>query len=58
MVFNFLDILAHGRSESDILQELAPDEAAFRAVMKAWFAHSPLYDIFRALVDAGRAPWC
>jgi CheY-like chemotaxis protein len=49
LVFNFLDILAHGRSESDILQELAPDEAAFRAVMKAWFLHSPLYDIFRAL---------
>ncbi len=49
MVFNFVDILAHGRSESEILQELAPDEAAFRSVMKAWFVHSPLYDIFRAL---------
>jgi len=49
MVFNFLDILAHGRSESEILQELAPDEAAFRAVMKAWFVHSPLYEIFRSL---------
>jgi CheY-like chemotaxis protein len=49
MVFNFIDILAHGRSESDILQELAPDEAAFRSVMKAWFTHSPLFDILRAL---------
>ncbi|MBI1799274.1 MAG: bifunctional response regulator/alkaline phosphatase family protein [Candidatus Eisenbacteria bacterium] len=49
LVFNFLDILAHGRSESEILQELAPDEAAFRAVMKAWFVHSPLYDILRSL---------
>jgi CheY-like chemotaxis protein len=49
MVFNFLDILAHGRSENEILQELAPDEAAFRSVMKAWFVHSPLYDILRAL---------
>ncbi len=51
LVFNFLDILAHGRSESEILQELAPDEAAFRSVMKAWFVHSPLYDIFRALAS-------
>jgi hypothetical protein len=49
LVFNFLDILTHGRSDSDILQELAPDEAAFRAVMKAWFVHSPLYEILRAL---------
>jgi hypothetical protein len=49
LVFNFIDILAHGRSENEILQELAPDEAAFRAVMKAWFLHSPVYEIFRAL---------
>lgn len=49
LVFNFIDILAHGRSESDILQELAPDEAAFRSVMKAWFTHSPLFDILRSL---------
>lgn len=49
MVFNFLDILTHGRSESDILQELAPDETAFRAVMRAWFTHSPLFDVLREL---------
>lgn len=49
MVYNFIDILAHGRSESEILQELAPDEAGFRAVMRAWFLHSPLYDVFRQL---------
>jgi CheY-like chemotaxis protein len=51
MVFNFIDILAHGRSESEILQELAPDEAAFRSVMKAWFTHSPLYEILQALAN-------
>jgi len=51
IVFNFLDILAHGRSESEILQELAPDEAAFRSVMKAWFTHSPLYETLQALAS-------
>jgi CheY-like chemotaxis protein len=49
IVFNFLDILTHGRSESDILQELAPDETSFRAVMRAWFTHSPLLEILREL---------
>jgi CheY-like chemotaxis protein len=49
LVYNFIDILAHGRSESELLQELAPDEAAFRAVMKAWFTHSPLYEMLRGL---------
>ena len=53
LVYNFLDILAHGRSESELLQELAPDEAAFRSVMKAWFLRSPLYEILRALGQQG-----
>ncbi|MFH1279381.1 MAG: bifunctional response regulator/alkaline phosphatase family protein [Candidatus Eisenbacteria bacterium] len=49
MVINFVDILAHGRSESEILQELAPDEAAFRSVMESWFQHSALFEMLRAV---------
>jgi len=49
MVFNFLDILAHGRSESEILQEIAPDESAFRSLMRSWFLHSHLLVILKAL---------
>jgi len=55
LVYNFIDILSHGRSESELLQELAPDEAAFRSVMKAWFVHSPLYEILRILGQQGFA---
>ncbi len=50
-VFNFLDILAHGRSESDILQELAPDESAFRSLMRAWFSHSVLFETLRSMAQ-------
>ncbi len=49
MVFNFLDILAHGRSQSEILQEIAPDEAAFRSLMRTWFSHSALFDILQKI---------
>ncbi len=49
IVYNFIDNLAHGRSESEILQEIAPDEAAFRSLMKSWFLHSPLFSILREL---------
>jgi CheY-like chemotaxis protein len=49
VVFNFLDHLVHGRSESDLLQEMAPDEAAFRTLMKSWFLHSSLYDVLKQL---------
>ncbi len=47
-VFNFLDILAHGRSNNVILKEIAGSEAAFRSLMKSWFAHSPLFTILKA----------
>ncbi len=46
-VYNFLDIMSHGRSQSAILKELAPDEAAFRALMRTWFEHSSLLDLLR-----------
>jgi CheY-like chemotaxis protein len=49
MVFNFVDILAHGRSESEILQELAPDEGGFRSLMRSWFAHSSLFEILKSI---------
>jgi hypothetical protein len=48
MVFNFLDILAHGRSTNIILREIAGSEASFRLLMKTWFTHSPLFALLKA----------
>ena len=53
MVFNFLDILAHGRSQSEILQEIAPNESAFRSLMRSWFVHSALFDILQRISKHG-----
>ncbi len=47
-VFNFLDIMAHGRSNNVILKEIAGSESAFRSLMKSWFIHSPLFSIFKS----------
>jgi CheY-like chemotaxis protein len=49
MVFNFVDIVAHSRSESVVLQEMLPDESAYRSFTKSWFMHSPLYDILKSI---------
>ncbi|MEE9552877.1 MAG: response regulator [candidate division Zixibacteria bacterium] len=49
VVYNFVDIMIHGRSESDILQEIAPNEAAFRSLVKSWFEHSHLFEMLRKL---------
>jgi len=49
IVFNFLDILAHGRSQSEILKEMTPDESAYRSLTRPWFAHSSLFRVLQYL---------
>ena len=49
VVVNFLDMIAHGRSDSDILKEIAPDESAYRSLTDSWFKHSSLLNIFTTL---------
>ena len=53
LVVDFLDMLTHTRHEVDLLQQLVPDEAAFRALVQAWFQHSYLYKVFRIAADRG-----
>jgi len=48
-VVNFLDMVAHGRSDSDLLKEIAPDEAAYRSLTDSWFTHSALLSTFRSI---------
>jgi DNA-binding response OmpR family regulator len=52
IVVNFVDILAHSRSDSAVLKELAPDERAYRALTRTWFEHSWLFQAFRTLAEA------
>ena len=49
IVVNFVDMLAHTRSDSPILKEIAPDESAYRSLTRSWFLHSSLYDMFKSL---------
>jgi CheY-like chemotaxis protein len=49
IVYNFVDTLVHSRSDSEVLKQLAPDEAAFRSLTETWFQHSSLLRIFREL---------
>ena len=49
IVVNFLDMIAHGRSDSDILKEIAPDEPAYRSLTNSWYTHSSLLGTFKAL---------
>ncbi|MEG0814911.1 MAG: PglZ domain-containing protein [Mucinivorans sp.] len=53
IVYNFLDILSHARTETEIIRELADDEAAFRSLTRSWFEHSELLELIRRLSTKG-----
>ncbi|MFI3298664.1 MAG: PglZ domain-containing protein [Rikenellaceae bacterium] len=53
IVYNFLDILSHARTETDIIREIANDEAAFRSLTRSWFEHSELLEIIRIVSQKG-----
>jgi hypothetical protein len=53
IIYNFLDILSHARTETDIIRELTDDEAAFRSLTRSWFEHSELYTLLRLLAERG-----
>ncbi|MDD3151676.1 MAG: bifunctional response regulator/alkaline phosphatase family protein [Bacteroidales bacterium] len=49
IVYNFVDMLSHARTEMEIIKELADDDAAYRSLTESWFEHSALYDIICTL---------
>ncbi len=54
IVYNFVDMLSHARTEMEVIRELADDEAAYRSLTISWFEHSPLHDILKKISEAGR----
>jgi len=53
LVFNFVDLMTHGRSESPILMEVARDEAALRDITRSWFERSTLFSVLKEAAAQG-----
>ena len=53
IVFNFIDMLSHARTESRMIRELAANDAAYRSITESWFRHSPVLEIFRSIAAKG-----
>jgi YesN/AraC family two-component response regulator len=51
IVYNFVDLLSHARTEMAVLRELANDETSYRSITQSWFQHSPLYQLFLRLAE-------
>lgn len=49
IVYNFVDMLSHARTEMEVLKELAGDEASYRSLTASWFEHSPLHQALKKI---------
>ncbi len=52
IVYNFVDMLSHARTEMEVIRELAENEAAYRSITVSWLEHSPLYDVIKKAAEA------
>lgn len=51
IVYNFIDMLSHARTEMEVLKELAGDETAYRSLTRSWFLHSPLWAAMQRIAE-------
>lgn len=53
IVYNFIDMLSHARTEMEVLKELAGDEKAYRSLTYSWFVNSPVWTALRKMATQG-----
>ncbi len=51
IVYNFVDMMSHARTEMEVLKELAGDEVSYRSVTKSWFEHAHLHQALKKVAD-------
>ena len=49
VVYNFVDMLSHARTDMHVIKELASDNSAYRSLTKSWFTHSSLFELLKEL---------
>lgn len=52
LVFNFVDMMSHARTEMEMIRELAGDEKAYRSLTLSWFNHSLLLELLKSLSES------
>jgi PglZ domain len=51
LVFNFVDMLSHARTDIGVIRDLAKDESAYRSLTRSWFIHSSLLELLKTLAS-------
>ena len=53
IVYNFVDMLSHAKTEMDVVKELASNDKAYRSLTVSWFKNSPLLDMIQQAQQLG-----
>ncbi len=53
IVYNFVDMLSHSKTEMEVIKELASNDKAYRSLTLSWFKNSPLLDIIQQAQQLG-----
>ncbi|MAO11566.1 MAG: two-component system response regulator [Flavobacteriaceae bacterium] len=53
LVYNFVDILSHSKTEMEVIKELASTDKSYRSLTQSWFKNSPLMDIIQQASQLG-----
>lgn len=53
IVYNFVDMLSHAKTEMDVVKELASNDKAYRSLTASWFKNSPLLDMIQQAQQLG-----
>ncbi len=51
LVYNFVDILSHARTEIGVIRDLADEEPAYRSLTMSWFQHSSLLTLLKTIAS-------
>jgi DNA-binding response OmpR family regulator len=53
VVYNFVDILSHAKTEMEVIKELASNDKAYRSLTLSWFRNSPLLELIQQAQTMG-----
>ncbi|UNY98149.1 PglZ domain-containing protein [Zhouia spongiae] len=53
IVYNFVDMLSHAKTEMEVVKELASNDKAYRSLTQSWFKNSPLLEIIQQSQQLG-----
>jgi CheY-like chemotaxis protein len=53
VVYNFVDMLSHSKTEMEVVKELASNDKAYRSLTVSWFKNSPLLEIIQQAQQLG-----